>query len=92
MSLRLAFLLILGTFALLFSRVLFRAEVIFPHDNALEAGVRVERADARLSNRKFSDESSAFIPELANNLSANHKAWLNTWNPRRLAHPTAAAA
>ncbi len=81
MSLRLAFLLILGTFALLFSRVLFRAEVIFPHDNALEAGVRVKRADARLSNRKFSDESSAFVPELANNLSANHKAWLNTWNP-----------
>ena len=81
MSLRLAFLLILGTFALLFSRVLFRGEVIFPHDNALEVGVRGERPDARLSNRKFSDESSAFIPELANNLSANHKAWLNTWNP-----------
>lgn len=81
MSLRLAFLLILGTFALLFSRVLFRAEVIFPHDNALEAGVRVEGPDVPLSNRKFSDASSAFIPEFANNLSANHKGWLNAWNP-----------
>ncbi|MGB8476863.1 MAG: hypothetical protein WCE61_22520 [Candidatus Acidiferrum sp.] len=81
MSLRLALLLVLGTFVLLFSRVLFRAEVIFPHDNALEAGVHVERVDTRLSNRKFSDASSVFIPELANNLSANHKAWLNTWNP-----------
>ena len=81
MSLRLAFLLVLGTFALLFSRVLFHADVIYPHDNALEAGLRLERASASLSNRKFSDESSAFIPELANNLSANHKGWLNTWNP-----------
>ena len=81
MSLRLAFLLLLGVFALLFSRVVFRGEVIFPHDNALEAGAGIQHADARLSNRKFSDESSAFIPELASNLSANHKAWLNTWNP-----------
>ncbi|HEY1581545.1 MAG TPA: hypothetical protein VGF73_00435 [Chthoniobacterales bacterium] len=81
MSLRHAFLLIFGTLVLLFARVLFRGEIIFPHDNALEAGALADRADVRLSNRKFSDESSVFIPELANNLSANHKAWLNTWNP-----------
>jgi hypothetical protein len=81
MSYRFAFLLLLGTFVFLFNRVLFHGEVIFPHNNALETGAHVESADARLSNRKFSDASSVFIPELANNLSANHKAWLNTWNP-----------
>lgn len=81
MSYRLGFLLLLGTFLLLFSRVLFRGEVIFPHNNALEAGLRERGVDKYLSNRKFSDQSSAFIPELANNLSPRHKAWLNTWNP-----------
>ncbi len=81
MSYRLAFLFLLGVFVLHFSRTLFRGEAIFPHNNALEAGAIPENESARISNRKFSDHSSAFIPELANNLGANHKAWLDTWNP-----------
>ena len=81
MSLRLALLLVLGTFVLLFSRVLFRARSDLSSRQRLGSRRAVERVDTRLSNRKFSDESSVFIPELANNLSANHKAWLNTWNP-----------
>jgi hypothetical protein len=81
MSYRLAFLLLLGVFLLHFSRVLFVGEIIFPHSNALEAGAPREDASAVISNRKFSDQSSAFIPELANNLDSNCKAWLATWNP-----------
>src|SRR6266480_3639882 len=81
MTFRLATLLLVGVFILHFSRSLFLGEVIFPHDNSLEAGAVEGDAGARISNRKFSDESSAFIPELANNLGSQHKAWLDTWNP-----------
>lgn len=80
MSFRFTFLLLLGTFLLLFSRVLFRSEVIFPHDNSLEVGLPEDPNSTRISNRKFSDESSVFIPELANNLRSDRKAWLATWN------------
>jgi hypothetical protein len=81
MSYRFVFLLLMGMFVLYFSRILFLGEVIFPHNNAVEAGAVSEERDAYRSNRKFSDESSFFIPELTNNLSSNRKAWLNTWNP-----------
>ena len=81
MTFRIAFLVLLGAFTLLFGRILFRGEVIFPHDNALEAGEAENSAPSRLSNRKFSDESSAFIPELVNALDSKNKAWLSTWNP-----------
>jgi hypothetical protein len=81
MSYRSAFFLLLGVFALHFSRILFYGEVIFPHDNSLEVGLSEKPNSTRISNRKFIDESSAFIPELANNLGSQHKAWLDTWNP-----------
>ena len=35
----------------------------------------------RIFNRKFSDESRAFLPELAVNLRSDCKGWLATWNP-----------
>ncbi len=81
MSFKVALLLFLLTFSLVYSRILFRGEVIFPHDNAREAGCESVRADLFPSNRKFSDQSAAFIPELANNLEQNRMAWLATWNP-----------
>ena len=81
MSYRLALLLLVGVFVLHFSAILFHGEVIFPHNNAPEAGSPGEEAVVGRSNRKFSDQSSVFIPELANNLSSNRKAWLDTWNP-----------
>jgi hypothetical protein len=81
MSYRSAFFLLLGVFVLHFSRILFYGEVIFPHDNSLELGLSEEPNSTRISNRKFSDESSVFIPELAINLASNRKAWLDTWNP-----------
>jgi hypothetical protein len=81
MSYRSAFFLLLGVFVLHFSRILFYGEVIFPHDNSLEVGLSEKPNGTRISNRKFSDESSAFIPELANNLRSDRKGWLATWNP-----------
>jgi hypothetical protein len=81
MSYRSAFFLLLGVFVLHFSRILFYGEVIFPHDNSLEVGLPEKSNSTRISNRKFSDESSVFIPELANNLRSDRKGWLATWNP-----------
>jgi hypothetical protein len=81
MSYRSAFFLLLGVFVLHFSRILFNGEVIFPHDNSLEVGLSEKPNSTRISNRKFSDESTVFIPELANNLRSDRKAWLVTWNP-----------
>src|SRR4029453_14511984 len=81
MSYRSAFFLLSGVFVLHFSRILFYVEVIFPHDNSLEVGLSEKPNSTRISNRKFSDESSVFIPELANNLRPPRKAWLATWNP-----------
>jgi hypothetical protein len=81
MSYRFSFFLLLGVFVLHFSRILFYGEVIFPHDNSLEVGLSEKPNSTRISNRKFSDESSVFIPELANNLGSQRKAWLDTWNP-----------
>jgi hypothetical protein len=81
MSYRSAFFVLLGVFVLHFSRILFYGEVIFPHDNSLEVGLPEKPNSTRISNRKFSDESSVFIPELANNFRSNRKGWVATWNP-----------
>jgi hypothetical protein len=81
MSCKFALLLIVGVFVLQFSHILFCGEVIFPHENAVEVGLPVEKTESRIVNRSFSDESSVFIPELANNLRSDRKAWLATWNP-----------
>ena len=81
MSYRSALLLLVGVFVLHFSRILFFGEIIFPHDNAIEAGSRESETSPRIFNRKFSDESRAFLPELAVNLRSDCKGWLATWNP-----------
>jgi hypothetical protein len=81
MSYRSALLLVLAVFVLHFSRIIFSGEVIFPHDNSLETGAATKEDGGRISNRKFSDESNAFIPELTNNLQPDRKGWLPTWNP-----------
>lgn len=80
MRYRFVLLLLLGVFVLHFSRILFLGQIIFPHDNAVEVCTVPKNTDAYRFNRKFSDESSAFIPELANNLRFDRKAWLITWN------------
>ena len=69
---------ILATF---FWRPLFLGEVIFPHDNDLELGIAVSSETDRISNRKFSDQSSQYIPYLHHQLNGHTEAWISTWNP-----------
>jgi hypothetical protein len=70
-------LLILQIFFL--SPVLTQNEVIFPHNNSLETtGYETKEVNA---NRKFTDNSNSFIPEINLHLNGNRKAWLSTWNP-----------
>ena len=76
MSYRSAFFVAVRSFCPAFSRILFYGEVIFPHDNSLEVGLPEKPNSTRISNRKFSDESSVFIPELVNNLRSDRKGWL----------------
>lgn len=93
MSQKQAFLILGGAFLLFFSPVLFHAEVIFPHTNAGELGLVESPDPTHISNRRFSDESSVFIPELANNLSHDRKGWLATWNPHvQLGRPALSGA
>lgn len=68
--------------------LLWRAAVIFPHPNDLELGTLSPETGA-ISNRKFSDQSSVFIPEIHHHLQGNHRGWLSTWNPHvELGRPT----
>ena len=63
--------------------------VVFPHDNSGEIGADPEPAVGRLvNNRKFSDQSSQYIPFLLKQLQGNHSRWIATWNPhQQLGHP-----
>nr|AFK79266.1 hypothetical protein [uncultured bacterium F41-01] len=68
--------------------LLWRAAVIFPHPNDLELGTLGHETGA-ITNRKFSDQSSVFIPEIHHHLQGNHRGWLSTWNPHvELGRPT----
>ena len=82
----LIFLIIVQT--IFFIHVFIKGEVIFPHYNDIELGICPEN-DERMSNRKFSDQSSVFIPEINQHLNGNHRAWISTWNPFvQLGRPT----
>ena len=62
------------------SPILTQNVVIFPHSNSLEAtGYEAKDVSA---NRKFSDISNSFIPEINLHLNGNQNNWLSTWNPR----------
>jgi hypothetical protein len=51
-----------------FGPMLVRGEVVYPHDNAREVGdIRAEDTGRR-SNRRFSDLSSALVPEIDQHL------------------------
>jgi hypothetical protein len=65
-----------------FSPVFFNGEVIFPHNNDRELASPKRVDDSlRVSNRKFSDNSSQFIPTINQHLNGRHRAWLATWTP-----------
>jgi len=86
----LAALLVLQT--LYFSPLLLQREVIFAHANDLEIG-EAGGAGTFTSNRKFSDQSSVYIPEINQHLNGRSGAWLSTWNPYvQLGRPTAQLA
>ncbi|RLB95082.1 MAG: hypothetical protein DRH50_05175 [Deltaproteobacteria bacterium] len=80
MNYRRAFLFMLIVQFFYFTPVFLKGEVIFAHNNAHELGVQVGD-DAYISNRKFSDQSNTFIPEINHHLNGNHQSWLSTWNP-----------
>lgn len=58
-----------------------QGHVVAPHRNTIELGLPPE-ADGLLENRKFSDYSSAYIPELQQHLDGGGQQWLATWTSR----------
>ena len=72
---------IAGVFLALFWPCLVRGWVLYPHDNALEMGASPETPDRHRSNRKFSDTSSFYVPELHEHLRGDHTGGLATWAP-----------
>ena len=88
MTHRQAFGLLLAVLLAYFAPVIFRGEVIFPHDNRVEVGAQPVKGE-RISNRKFSDMSSTSIPELHHQLLGNAHGWISTWNPHvEMGRPT----
>jgi hypothetical protein len=64
---------------LYFAPVVFKGEVIFAHSNDYEVlGINRTVADDYLFNRKFSDQSSVYIPEINQHLNGKHHSWLST--------------
>lgn len=65
--------------AILFSG--FWSFVVAPHRQGLEMGVEAAPASDLLSleNRKFSDYSNAYIPEITEHLTAARSGWLALW-------------
>ena len=79
--------LLLGLIGAVYVQVWTGKAVIYPHDNCLELhlaqGCREHGAPGReaIQNRKFSDESSVFVPELYWHLNGRQSSWLSLWNP-----------
>ncbi|MBW4520949.1 MAG: hypothetical protein KME16_14755 [Scytolyngbya sp. HA4215-MV1] len=77
------------THLIFFNQVLVRGEVIFPHANDAEVTGLTATPDHYLANRKFSDQSSVYIPEINHHLNGKSHQWLSTWNPAvQLGRPT----
>ena len=79
--------LLVGLIGAVYVQVWTGKAVIYPHDNCLELhlaqGCMEDGAHGSeaVQNRKFSDQSSVFIPELYWHLNARHSSWLALWNP-----------
>src|SRR5688572_24048362 len=72
---------VVGVFLALYWPCVLRGWVIYPHDNAQEMGASPESPDPYRSNRKFSDTSSFYVPELHEHLRGDHSGGLATWAP-----------
>lgn len=78
---RIAFLALMLIQALFLARIIFLGEVIYPHCNNLELTGMADGVDCSPENRKFSDQSSAYMPEIELHLNGARHSWLTTWNP-----------
>lgn len=89
MTYKRALILFLFIQVLYFSPVLFKGEVIFPHSNDIETfGTEISNGEY-VGNRKFTDNSYCYIPEIDQQLHGDHRAWISTWNPyTQLGRPT----
>lgn len=89
MTSRRALLALVALVLAFFGPLIVRGEVIFPHDNREQTNDRAAPPSGRISNFKFSDQSSAFIPEIHQHLHGDHRAWLSTWTPAvQMGRPT----
>lgn len=71
-----------------FSPVFF-GNVIAPHRQQMEVAATQSGIDQPIENRKFSDYSQAYIPEIINNLKGPGTSWLKLWsNTNELGRPT----
>ena len=76
-----ALLALLALVLAFFGPLLVQGEVVYPHDNHLQTNDRSAQPLERVSNLKFSDESSAVIPEIHQHLHGDRRGWLSTWTP-----------
>lgn len=81
MTTKRALLLLLAAVVAFFAPLIVRGEVVFPHDNGLELGLPEDADSAHLANRRFTDASSVFVPEIDLHLHGDRSGWLATWNP-----------
>ncbi|HSF20300.1 MAG TPA: hypothetical protein VLK65_32605 [Vicinamibacteria bacterium] len=65
---------------LFFFPLLLREEVLAAHENRRELGLP-DRDRHAPANRKFSDHSQVFIPEIDHDLNGRRHGWLSVWNP-----------
>jgi hypothetical protein len=92
MTSRGALLLLLAIPAVFAAHLFRQGSVIAPHPNELEVGLP-PATDAAPANRKFSDFSSVYIPEMALQLHGHRRGWLSLWNPHvELGRPAAQLA
>lgn len=74
---------------LYFGPMIVQRAVFFPHNNGFEVSGLEVADNTGITNRKFSDQSSALIPEINQHLHGTQQAWLSTWNPHvQLGRPT----
>lgn len=69
-----------GLFALLYFHSYLFGNVAAPHRQILEVGaVETNLTSSQLENRKVSDYSSAYIPEITEHLHGSRSGWLTLW-------------
>lgn len=76
---RRAALLLFAALLAYFAPPLARQQVLYPHDNAAEAGL--ENGELDRFTRIFGDQCNLYVPEIHAQLAGARSGWLATWNP-----------